>query len=320
MGRIAFAKVAAFCVSAVVSFSPFAAKALEPVVPSEVTEARSYLGFGNLLVNDAIGDGYDRWRTGSYATSRVWGRGWHGALPQSFGDILEFRFGGEIRSAESLTAPTATDRPWAGSLAWGLHTHFQRGGTEFTLGGDIVAIGPMTQLDHFQSALHDVIGIDGPSPSVRASQIANQWVPRFVGEVGRDFAIGQNGTVRPFLELRAGDETLARAGLDVTIGTFGQGELLVRDWVTGHRYRAVRNHRKGVTFVAGADVAKVYDSVFLPESRGYQLTDARSRLRAGVHVRGKAYHVFYGVSWLSKEFVAQRESQMVGAIKLDFNF
>ncbi|SFL30255.1 lipid A-modifier LpxR family protein [Shimia haliotis] len=319
MGRMTSAVRAALLICGALATTAIPAFASEDAM-ADVQDTRVQLGFGNLLVNDVIGDGYDRWRSGSYTTSRIWGRGWSGEAPSEFGDIIEFRFGGEVMSAESLVAPAAGDRAWAGSLFWGLHTHFKRGKSDFVVGADLVAVGPMTHLDDFQSALHDIIGIDGPSDAVRANQIGDQWIPRFVGEVGRDLDLGGRGKLRPFVEVRAGDETLARAGFDVTFGKFGEGELLVRDWVTGHRYRAVRNHQKGVSFVAGADVAKVFDSVYLPESRGYTLTDTRSRVRAGLHVRGKAYHVFYGVSWLSKEFEAQREDQVVGAVKLDFNF
>lgn len=294
--------------------------AFASICNSVEAQERKLLGFGNLLVNDAIGDGQDRWRTGSYTTSRVWGRGWDGALPQQFGDIVEFRFGGEIIGPANLTTPAAGERPWAGMFFWGLHSHFQRGGTDISLGGDIVAIGPMTRLDQFQTALHDLVGIAGPSDAVLAGQIPNTWSGRAVLEMGREMELGQSGVMRPFVEARAGDETLVRAGVDMTIGTFGQGELLVRDWVTGHRYRTIRNHQKGVSFVMGADVAKVFDSLYLPADRGYELTDYRGRLRAGIHWRGDKSHVFYGLTWLSEEFEAQPEGQLVGAVKIDFKF
>ncbi|MBO9409033.1 DUF2219 family protein [Shimia sp. R9_1] len=287
---------------------------------SAMAEGRSYLGFGNLLVNDAIGDGYDRWRTGSYGTSRIWGYGWDGALPEAAGNILELRLGGEVIAPRTLVNPSTSDRPFAGMLSAGVHTHFQRSGTEFALGGDLVAIGPMTHLDELQNAIHDLINVSQSSPEVRAAQIPNTWRLRGVAEVGREVQMGGQSRLRPFVEARAGDESLVRAGFDLTIGKFGEGELLVRDWVTGHRYRTIRNHQPGWSFVAGADVAHVFDSVFLPEDRGIALEEMRSRVRAGVHWRGQKHHVFYGLTWLSEEFEAQDEAQVVGAIKLDFKF
>lgn len=287
---------------------------------SALAEGRSYLGFGNLLVNDSIGDGLDRWRTGSYGTSRIWGFGWDGSLPEAAGDILELRLGAEVISPSRLLNPNPSDRPFAGMLSAGVHTHFQRSNMEFALGGDVIAIGPMTKLDELQNAIHDLINVTQTSPTVRAAQIPNTWRLRAVAEVGREVQIGGLSRLRPFFEARAGEESLLRAGFDLTIGKFGEGELLVRDWVTGHRYRAIRNHQPGWSLVAGADVAHVYDSEFLPADRGLVLEDTRSRVRAGLHWRGKKHHVFYGLTWLSEEFEAQDDTQILGAIKLDFNF
>ncbi|MCP4206839.1 MAG: lipid A deacylase LpxR family protein [Shimia sp.] len=281
---------------------------------------REYLGFGSMFVNDLLGDGKDRWRTGSYGTSRFWGYGWNGQLPAAPGDLIELRIGGEILSPASLTKHMPMDRPWAGMLSAGLHTQFQRQSTEFSMGGDILALGPQTGLDHLQGAIHDLFGFPGPSDEVRANQIPNKWMVRFVGEAGRDFELGGQASLRPFVETRLGDENLVRAGVDFTLGQFGRGELMSRDWVTGNRYRSGPNQEKGVSFVVGADVAKVFSSVYLPKDRGYDLTDLRTRVRAGVHWQGKKHHLFYGLTYLSEEFEMQYEGQVVGAIRLDFHF
>lgn len=288
------------------SFTPFA--------------EREYLGFGSLFVNDFLGDGYDRWRTGSYGTSRFWGYGWNGELPQSAGDLLELRVGGEIMAPACLGTHIPLDRPWAGVLTAGLHTQFQRHGTEFAFGGDVLMIGPQTGLNSLQKALHDVIGIEGPSDEVLAHQIPDQWRLRFVGETGRTFDLGGQTSMRPFVEARAGDENLVRAGVDFTIGRFGRGELVSRDWVTGHRYRAGARQEKGLSFVVGADIAKVFSSIYLPEDRGYRLTDTRRRVRAGLHWQGKNHHLFYGLTYLGEEFDMQYQGQLVGAVRLDIRF
>ncbi len=287
---------------------------------SAQAEGRHFLGYGWLAVNDLIGDGKDRWRTGSFASSRVFGYGWDGAAPEKFGDLIEVRLGGEVISPRNLSTSGPGDRPFAGAIAWGLHTHFDRKATQFSMGADLVAIGPMTGLDSFQTWLHDLIDIPSASDSVLDAQISDQWRARGVIEVGHELDLSDKSRLRPFVEARAGDENLLRAGFDYTLGSYGQSELLVRDWVTGQRYHTVGGRQPGVSLVLGADVAKVYDSVYLPENRGFELTDARGRVRAGLHWRNEKTHLFYGLTWLSEEFVGQEESQLVGAIRMDFKF
>jgi hypothetical protein len=126
--------------------------------------------------------------------------------------------------------------------------------------------------------------------------------------------------LRPFLEGRAGVETLVRAGVDLTIGDVGRGGLMTRDPVTGQRYRTIAGDFSGFAFVMGGDVASVADSIYLPSSSGVEARDLRSRLRAGVHWQGSQMAVFYGVTWMGKEFRGQEEGQLLGSIRLDLNF
>lgn len=308
-GTVMIGRIASFCFLAIAILCTSAA-----------AQGREALGYGRIIVNDLFGDGRDRWRTGSISTSRVLGFGWNGRLPEHFGEIIEIRYGAEIISPQKLNSAGSGDRPFAGAMSWGLHTHFRLKNTEFSVGGELVAIGPMTQLDEVQKLLHELLGIPSASNTVLAAQLSNQWSARAVAEVGRNFYLGNRSRLRPFAEARAGDENLLRTGFDFTFGTFGQGELLIRDWVTGHRYRAIKNQQPGLSFVLGADVAKVFDSVYLPSSRGLTLTNARNRVRAGLHWQRKKSHFFYGLTWLDKEFVGQNQSQVVGAIRLDVKF
>ncbi len=283
--------------------------------------SRRQIGHGRMFTNDFLGDGYDRWQTGSYTFSRVWAwDGWQGRAPGTFGDLLEMKIGGQIMTPENLRTYIPTDRPWAGKLTFGLHTHWTQGKTEFALGGDLVVIGPQTQLDHLQEFLHDVLNAPKPSTAVLSQQIQNQFWPTIVGEVGQSFSIGGVSRIRPFAELRAGDESLVRVGADFTFGTFGSGELMSRESITGQRYRIVRDPSPGFSFIVGADTAKVFDSVYMPSSRGFALTDTRDRVRAGLHWQGESNSVFYGATWLSREFLGQRESQFVGSVRLQFQF
>ncbi len=286
--------------------------------PSEALK-RHRIGYGHLIDNDLIGDGKDRWRTGSVASSRIYGYGWDGQAPANFGELLELRFLGQIIAPDNLRNPAAGDRPWAGALSLGLHTHMQRGSLEISLGGDLVFIGPQTGLDGFQDALHDLANTTRPSDAVRDAQIPNTIRPTFVGELGKTITLGPRSRLRPFVEARAGDETLVRIGADLTLGTAGQGELLVRDPVTGQRYRTMYDTR-GLSFTLGGDVAHVAQSVYLPEGRGYALNSRRDRLRAGLHWQGDGRDFFYGITYLGKEFSGQDTGQIVGSLRLRWTF
>ncbi len=282
---------------------------------------REKLGYGRLLTNDFLGDGKDRWRTGSWTTSRVWGPAWAGRAPDRFGDLIELRLSAEIIAPQDLGNPAASDRPYAGAISIGAHTHFNLRGFETALGADMVLTGPGTGLGSFQRELHDFLGMDQPSRTLLDEQIPNGIHPTIVGEIGRDLALTPNLRLRPFLEGRAGAETMLRAGFDLTFGMVGQGELLVREGVTGQRYRVVQNGNvTGFSFLLGADIAHVADSIYLPEEDGYNLTDTRDRVRAGVHWQGKQASGFYGLTYLGEEFEAQTEGQVVGSIRINLSF
>lgn len=285
-----------------------------------VAQTRERIGYGRLITNDYLADGSDRWRSGSIASSRIWGRGWSGFLPQQPGEILELRFGAEIIAPENLVTPAPGDRPYAGAVSAGLHTHFDRFGTEFAVGVDVVFVGPQTRLDELQGVFHDLVGVNKASAQTRADQVGNAIYPTFVGEAGREVTFGSATRVRPFLEARAGVETLVRAGVDVTFGDLGQGELMVRDTVTGHRYRTMPDNFSGFAFVMGADIAYVASSAFLPASSDVEVRGSRTRVRGGVHWQGGPAALFYGLTWLGKEFEGQDEGQFVGSIRIDLNF
>lgn len=282
--------------------------------------SRSRIGYGRLFTNDFLGDGRDRWRTGSVSSSRVWGYGWDGTAPAAFGDLLELRLMGQIIAPADLAAPDAGDRPWAGALSAGLHSHVQRGNAEYVLGADLVMTGPQTRLDDFQDWLHDLLSAPQASDSVLASQIPDKFQPGLVAEAGRTLALGDGAALRPFAEARAGDETLLRAGADLTFGGAGRDALWVRDPVTGQRYRSVEGTAQGLNFVLGGDMAYVADSIYLPESRGYELTSRRDRVRAGLFWQGDGASAFYGLTYLGREFESQPEGQLTGSVRLNLRF
>lgn len=277
------------------------------------------IGYGRLITNDFLGDGYDRWRSGSVSSSRIYGYSWGGDLPDAPLELWELRFLGEVIAPDDLVTPDGNDRRYAGVLSLGAHTHFEQGGIETSLGVDVVAVGPQTQLDEVQSGLHDILGVEPPSDQTKAEQIQSKVYPSIVVEMGHDLAYGA-ARLRPFVEGRAGVENLVRVGADLSVGHVGQGELLVRDPVTGQRYRTIENDDTGFSFVLGGDIAHVTRSAYLPAGGAAVLNDARKRVRAGLHWSGERSSAFYGVTWMSKEFETQTDDQILGSIRLRLNF
>lgn len=285
---------------------------------------RVWLGKARLFTNDKLGDGQDRWRTGSYALSAIRGEAWDGQLPTGFGDLVEYRVRTTILAPDDLTNPVlGTDRRYAGALHLGAISHFRRGRVDIALGLDMVVTGPQTGLGDFQSFVHRGLGMG--AIQVLGSQIGNAVYPTLLAEVSREFVLAANGgrrvTFRPFFEAQAGVETLARIGGDFSIGPAGEGDFQVRDTGTGHRSTAIRGSRDiGVTYVLGGDIAYVSDSVFLPRASGFALTPARIRLRGGVLVEEGQRSLFYGLTWLGREFVNQPEGQLVGSVAIRMRF
>lgn len=292
-----------------------AALVAAPVAAQE----RVTLGWGRLLTNDAIGDGKDRWRTGSYVLSRVRGPSWTGELPGRPGEILEFRLRLETISPADLVAANPLDRRYVGALSLGMHTHFENAGVETSLGLDAVIVGPQTGISSLHGDLHDLLGL--PTPTIFGGQIADEVFLTATVEFGRTLELGGAGHFRPFVEAQAGVETLLRVGGDFTFGSFASDALMLRDGATGQRYRAVRGDQvQGISVMLGGDIAEVYDSEYFVASDAITPSDTRKRLRAGMHWQGAQSEVFYGVTWLGKEFEEQPDDQVLGSINLRLQF
>lgn len=298
---------------------PASAETLDSATPSGEDRQRHRIGYGLMFSNDLLGDGKDRWRTGSLTSSRIYGRDWQGQAPATFGELLELRIQGQIIAPSDLRVLDPADRPWAGALTVELNSHMQRGGTEIALGGGLTVLGPQTQLDELQVWLHDLASAPKPSDAVLDGQIGNSLRPVFSAEIGHPLALSERASLRPFVEARAGDETYLRAGVDFSYGQLSQG-LMVRESITGQRYRTAKAEAEGLTLTAGADIAYVSNSVFLPDSSGYALEKNRHRARLGLHWQGQRASAFYGLTYLGKEFSSQSEGQVSGSLQLQLRF
>lgn len=282
---------------------------------------RVTLGFGRLLTNDFLGDGEDRWRTSSYAVSWVRGPEWQGRRPTDPLDLIEHRFRLEIVAPSALNGPGSDDRAYAGILTYGMHTHYEASGAEVSAGVDLNIVGPQTGIDGLQDWFHDLIGEPLLGQDVRDAQVANAFFVSPVIEMAYPVRVSDTLTLRPFVEARAGLEEIVRVGADVMIGALGQDAMQVRDSVTGHLIRPVTQDQFGWGFVLGADAAMVGDSALFPDSFGTVAEDVTYRARAGAHWQaGETVTFFYGLTYLSEEYVGQTEGQVLGSVKLNFNF
>jgi len=271
-----------------------------------------------LFTNDTIADRQDRWRTGGYGVSAFRGESWSGALPPQPFELMEYRFRGEVMAPDNLANPAPGDRLYAGSLWVGAHTHLDWYGFEVTAGADLVVTGEQTGIRRLQSSIHDWFSM--PRMDVEGHQVENGFYLHGTAELANSIVLAW-GEMRPFVELQAGAETLARAGVDLTFGALGQGGLRTRDPVTGQRVAGISGSNDGGwSMLLGADIAHVERSIFLPESRGYTVEPTRHRLRAGVNYGFGASNLFYGVTYMSEEFTAQPEGQLVGSLSLVLQF
>lgn len=276
-------------------------------------EERAYLGAGYAIGNDSIGQLRDRWQSSQLLGSVFFGPPTDAPRALAPGRLLEVRLTHFVMTPESLDAPAPDDRPFAGAFGLELLTHGTWRGAEVTLGAGLVATGPQTRTFQFQRWLHERLGY--PLPQTAGREVGDALYPAVTAEIGRSFGLGP--AVRPFLELRGGVETLARAGLDVTWGPLGSRRVTMREPVSGQRIPALWGPPEaGLSFTAGIDAAAVAESNYLPGRD----PEPRVRLRGGVRWQGARWSLQYGATWLSPEFAGQREGQVVGTVQLGLSF
>lgn len=282
-------------------------------------QERVTLGWGRMFSNDAIGDGHDRWRSGSYQLSLLRGKHFSGQLPQTAGALLEFRANSQIITPLNARKTPERDRRYAGVMSFGAHTIFDWRGYDVNLGGDLVIVGPQTGVGSFHQWVHQVLDLS--SPKALSQQIGDGLYPSLLAEVGREMVMAPQVRLRPFAAAQLGAENLMRLGGDLVIGSLGQGAVMARDLVSGQRYRIVGTDANlGYSLVMGGDVARVTDSVFFPAGEAAVMSRQRNRLRAGLHWQGETSSLFYGVSYLGREFEGQAEGQLIGGLSLRLKF
>ncbi|MEC7762452.1 MAG: lipid A-modifier LpxR family protein [Pseudomonadota bacterium] len=280
----------------------------------------SFLGWANLTTNDGTGDGQDRWQSFSTSTSFLFGPKGTQSAPYGFGDLVELRLGTQIMSPANTVTPAPGDRRAAGVVRAALFTHFARGGWDVALGAGAEAVGPATRVIALQDAFHRIGNFDRFAPGVISNQLGNRVRPMGHAEVAYAISVGDQATFRPFAAAHVGLETYARIGFDLLLGPGYQNGVIARDYVSGQPYQILKGvNQPGVSFLFGADVARVFSSSYLPQPT-YALTPTRARIRGGLLVDGEVFSVFYGMTYLTPEFRAQPEGQVVGSVQVRLKF
>ncbi|MEM7056959.1 MAG: lipid A-modifier LpxR family protein [Pseudomonadota bacterium] len=302
-----------------------------------ISETEDILAEG-MIWNDRLGDGQDRYKTGGMTQSWL--------LPQSiFSDenwidghaaAIEFQGRGFIATPNNTSNPAAGDRPFAQYVGVGayLRTFGESEplsmdtslSVENRAGVEIGLVGEPLPLFELQEALHGN-GIGRTDANTLDTEVLVN------AEVRR--------TYRFHMDLEATEVEFA----PYAQGSFGMRENSVRvgiDLITGSSLKArTWNHEPAIgamiaggsaprdgfqwaTWVGG-DVGYVAQDAFLdggfdgsgPSTPREEVT---ARIRAGVMMEYDNFAMSYSVVWLSPEFEAQPEGQLVGGFQIKYRF
>jgi len=281
-----------------------------------------YLGYGRLVTNDLLGDGKDRWRTGSVSAFRMYVQDDVDLKYLKLGEAVELRTHFEVVAPSDLQAEDGGDRPWGGAISLGLHSPFHYGPLHMSLGADVHFIGKNSGLTQFQQDLHNGLGIKQAGDAVVNNQIKDETVIGGAAEVAYPIGLTDRVQARPFGEMRTGLEDVARVGVDVYFGALDATPAMSRDPVTGHRYpvNVEQAQDRGMLFSLGYDHTQVEKSRFLPSDSNASHEPTRSRTRMGMTFKRGSWSVFGGLTMMGKEFKDQDGEQVLGSIRLFSRF
>ncbi len=273
-----------------------------------------YVGTADVFVNDGLGDGHDRWRSMGYSYSRLY-------EDSFFGNITELRLRAEIISPYT-PGRQAMDRDYANAIGLGAYTIGKSGALGYRLGGEMLITGDQTHLRDIQRGFHKIFGGgNGYGQTGTDYYRLEDGVHGLVqGEVWSSLGAPQVWEVRPYASAKAGYETAATAGVDVILGPAAHNPYWTRDEITGTPIAVDGQNNHGFSWIVGADVTQLKDSIYFADHSDVRPEKTRTRARAGVQWRSDPFSVFFGQAWLSKEFEGQIEAQRLGVLAIDFTF
>lgn len=292
---------------------------LVAIMSSQVfAEGRAaYRGEVGSFVNDFIGDGHDRWHTGSYQKSYY-----------SQGYQLGWVDGIELRSRSQIVTPWSPskqkdgDRPYSTAIGVGGFAHGHLAGFETRIGGEVILLGDGTGLETLQRTIHDGMGMGNSFDPNRSDidQVDNGLTSRFDIEIARTLRTSEFSMIRPYTEVTFGGDQYNTIGTDVIIGPLASASIWTRDVVTGRLLTPQVNEIRGVSIVAGLDARSARSSIHLPEGARVNIEPMQFRARIGMQSSSSFANIFIGQARLSEDFVGQTDSQRVGMLSISFSF
>ncbi len=292
--------------------------------------------------NDRYGDGEDRWKTGGISQSYIFPErvfsdaGWLAGRASA----LELNLRAEVITPDdtSNNGVDPTDRPYAQYAAAGIYLRSIARPRSLTpdlglqvedrFGIEIGWQGDPLPFFEVRDGLHGMTGTGGgmgnPDDVIGGEVLANlegrrTWRLHMAG-AGRDVELA------PFVQGSAGmREVSLRAGADLFVGSALEGRTWGSELATGAVMAGEAPRREGfhwTTFV-GADVGFVawdafVDGGFAAEGRNLDREEIVGRVRTGVLLEYGRVGVGFSLNWLSPEFEAQPEGQLIGAIQLKY--
>jgi hypothetical protein len=277
------------------------------------------IGRSAALNNDYLGDNEDRWQTASYSSSWLFSSSLE-LRQMGIGPRFEVRARGQIVTPEKLNGtPPAGSRPYAGYIGAAAFSHYTFRGWDVAVGAEFGILGPSSGMSDLHIALHDVLAEN--EPKGWSTQVADRFLFTPVVEAGYKVGGVDGGAmVRPFVTAQAGVEDILRAGVDVSLGIDRDLTQPIRDIITGQQFPVRYDTLDQIQLTFGVDVASVEGSEFFPATHTAVAEDTRTRVRGSIFAPLGAADVNYGLTWMSEEFTAQSEPQLLGSIGVEFRF
>jgi len=306
-----------------------------------MSETEDVLAEG-IIWNDRFGDAEDRYKTGGMTQSWL--------LPQSiFSDrawfdgqaaAIELQGRGFIATPNNTAQPVPGDRPFAQYVGVGgyLRTFSAPDPvspevwltTELRLGVELGYQGDPLPLFEIQDALHSSTGMGAmrmtPANTLQSEVLVNaeakrtwRWHKEMDG-YDLEFA--------PYMMVSAGmRENSFRAGGDIILGSSLTARTWNHDTAIGALIPGGSAPRDGVNWVTwvGADAGLIFtdallDGGFDGTGPGVDREQVTVRARAGVMLEYDDFAISYSATWLSPEFTAQNEGQLIGAFQIKYRF